>query len=174
METFSALLAICAGNSPVTGEFPSQGPVTRSFHVFFDMRLEDGKVNNREAGDLTRHRAHYDVTVMVIRFLGVAHADGTLKTKCIRILMLMILFIWGTYGCATKIPDSKDTLRNFYQGYSVYPTKAAWSIVVELMNTWKCRRRNWMSPFLKPAHFLVVQWIQWMILFHLLHRHRLP
>ena len=35
METFSALLAICAGNSPVTGEFPAQRPVTRSFDVFF-------------------------------------------------------------------------------------------------------------------------------------------
>ena len=39
METFSALLALCAGNSPVTGEFPSQKAVTRSFDVFFDLRL---------------------------------------------------------------------------------------------------------------------------------------
>ena len=39
METFSALLAICAGNSPVTNEFPTQRPVTWSFHVFFDLRL---------------------------------------------------------------------------------------------------------------------------------------
>ena len=39
METFSALLAICAGNSPVPGEFPSQKPVARSFNVFFDLRL---------------------------------------------------------------------------------------------------------------------------------------
>ena len=39
METFSALLALCAGNSPVTGEFPTQRPVTRSFNVFFDMHL---------------------------------------------------------------------------------------------------------------------------------------
>ena len=37
METFSALLAICAGNSPVPGEFPAQRPVTRSFDVFFDL-----------------------------------------------------------------------------------------------------------------------------------------
>ena len=37
METFSALLAICAGNSPVTGEFPTQRPVTRSFDVYFDL-----------------------------------------------------------------------------------------------------------------------------------------
>ena len=40
MEEFSALLAICAGNSPVTGEFPAQRPVTRSFDVFFDVRLK--------------------------------------------------------------------------------------------------------------------------------------
>ena len=39
METFSALLALCAGNSLVTGEFPSRRPVTRSFDVFFDLRL---------------------------------------------------------------------------------------------------------------------------------------
>ena len=39
METFSALLAFCAGNSPVFGEFPSQKLVTRGFYVFFDLRL---------------------------------------------------------------------------------------------------------------------------------------
>ena len=39
METFSAFLAICAGNSPGTGEFPAQRPVTRSYDAFFDLRL---------------------------------------------------------------------------------------------------------------------------------------
>ena len=39
METFSMLLAICAGNWPVTGEFPSQRPVTWSFDVYFDLCL---------------------------------------------------------------------------------------------------------------------------------------
>ena len=39
METFSALLALCAGNSPVPGEFPAQRPVTRSFDIFFDLPL---------------------------------------------------------------------------------------------------------------------------------------
>ena len=39
METFSALLALCEGNSPITGEFPSHRPVTRSFDVFFDLCL---------------------------------------------------------------------------------------------------------------------------------------
>ena len=37
MEAFSALLAICAGNSPVPGEFPTQRPVTWSFDVYFDL-----------------------------------------------------------------------------------------------------------------------------------------
>ena len=39
METFFMLLALCVGNSPVTGEFPSQKPVTRSLDFFFDLRL---------------------------------------------------------------------------------------------------------------------------------------
>ena len=40
MKIFSALLAICAGNSPVAGEFPAQRPVTRSFDAFFDLHLD--------------------------------------------------------------------------------------------------------------------------------------
>ena len=40
METFSALLAICAGNSPAAGEIPAQSPVTRSFDIFFDLRMD--------------------------------------------------------------------------------------------------------------------------------------
>ena len=36
----SALLDFCVSNSPVTGEFPKQRPVTRSFEVFFDLRLK--------------------------------------------------------------------------------------------------------------------------------------
>ena len=39
MEKFSALLALCEGNPPVTDGFPSQRPVTRSFDIFYDQRL---------------------------------------------------------------------------------------------------------------------------------------
>ena len=39
LETFSASLAFCAGNSQVTGEFPAPRPVTRSFDIFIDLRL---------------------------------------------------------------------------------------------------------------------------------------
>ena len=64
METFSALLAICAGNSPVPGEFPAQWPVTRSFDIFFDLRPNNDWVNNGKASDLRRHRAYYDVIIV--------------------------------------------------------------------------------------------------------------
>ena len=63
-EPICALLAICAGNSPVPGEFPAQRPVTRSFDIFFDLRLNNGWVNNRDAGELRPHPIRYDVTVL--------------------------------------------------------------------------------------------------------------
>ena len=64
METFSALLVLWEGNSLVTSEIPSQRLATRNFDVFFDRRLTNDWVSNRDTGDLRRHRAHYDVTVM--------------------------------------------------------------------------------------------------------------
>ena len=64
MKTFSALLALCAGNSPVIGEFPTQWPVTRSFAVSLNCAWINSWVNNRSADDLSRHHAPYDVIVM--------------------------------------------------------------------------------------------------------------
>ena len=40
-KLFSASLALCVGNSSVTGEFPTQRPVTQSFDVLFDLRLNN-------------------------------------------------------------------------------------------------------------------------------------
>ena len=66
METVSVLLVLCAGNSPVAGEFPSQRPGTRSFDVFsFNCARINVWVNNHEAGNLRRHLAHYDAIVML-------------------------------------------------------------------------------------------------------------
>ena len=48
VETFSALLAICAGNSPVPSEFPAQRPVTRSFDVSLICARINRWVNNRK------------------------------------------------------------------------------------------------------------------------------
>ena len=62
METFSALLALCAGNSPVTVEFPTQRTVARIFDIFFDLCLNERL--SKQSGDLRRNRVLYDVTVM--------------------------------------------------------------------------------------------------------------
>ena len=71
MEKFSALLALCAGNSPVPGEFPAQRPVTRSFDVFFDVRLNKrlskqswGWWFETQSGSLWRHRNEEWVLVL--------------------------------------------------------------------------------------------------------------
>ena len=69
LEIFSALLALCAGNSPVTGEFdrwiPGTGASDAELWCFlWSAPWINGWVNNREAGDLRCHRAHYDVIVM--------------------------------------------------------------------------------------------------------------
>ena len=62
METFSALLAICAGNSPVNS--PHKGQWRGALMFSLICARINGWVNNRETGDLSRHRAHYDVIVM--------------------------------------------------------------------------------------------------------------
>ena len=59
METFSASLALWEGNSPVTGGFPSERPVTLSFGVFFEQTIDWW---------LETHRSHHDVTVMCLWF----------------------------------------------------------------------------------------------------------
>ena len=64
METFSALLALCAGNSPVPGEFPAQSQCRGALMFSLICARINGWVNNGEAGDFRRHRAHYDVIVM--------------------------------------------------------------------------------------------------------------
>ena len=69
MEIFSALLALFVEISPVTGQFPVQRPVTQSFDVSLVCAWINGWVNNHEAGDLKRHRAHYDVTVIIFHWI---------------------------------------------------------------------------------------------------------
>ena len=64
METFSALLVLCAGNSPVPVNSPHKGQWCGALMFSLICHRIDDWVNNREAGDLRRHRGHYDVIVM--------------------------------------------------------------------------------------------------------------
>ena len=74
------------GNSLVTGEFPSQRPATRSF-VFLICAWTNYWVNNRGAGNFRRHRAHYDVDVMIN--IHPFHRES----KCRK----MLLTLWDGY-----------------------------------------------------------------------------
>ena len=94
METFSALLAICAGNSPVPGEFPAQRPVTRGFDVFFDLRLNKRFSKQSWGWWLESYRAHYDVIVMHGTILGVSYDVKFLSTfrigRCLTTCNIML------------------------------------------------------------------------------------
>ena len=95
METSAGLLNFCAGNSPVTGEFPSQRPVTQSFDIFFDLHLNKRSVNNRDAGDLRCHPAHYEVT-----FMFLLQADAN-----------VILVDWEDWAGESYYPNSASNTR---------------------------------------------------------------
>ena len=70
METFSALLALCAGNSPIPANSPHKGQWRGALMFSLICARIKHWVNNREAGDLRRHRGHYDVNVMSSHHLG--------------------------------------------------------------------------------------------------------
>ena len=64
MGPFSALLALCAGNSSVAVNSPHNGQWRGALMFSLICVWINDWVNNREAGDLIRHRGHYDVNVM--------------------------------------------------------------------------------------------------------------
>ena len=125
MQTFSALLAICAGNSLVIGEFPAQRPVTRNFDVFFDLYARiNGWVNNPEAGDLRRHSVHYDVTVMDSKLIHVSKRGPRrcmyLKTESFHGANFGVT--GGTAGCCYR---KKLASRKFSFFFSVCASEVA-------------------------------------------------
>ena len=66
METFTALLAICAGHSPVPDEFPHKGQWRGALMFSLICAWINGWVNSHEAGKMRRHCAHYDVIVISV------------------------------------------------------------------------------------------------------------
>ena len=92
MVTFSALLVLCAGNSPVTGEFPSQRPVARSCDVFFDLCVHKrfskhswGWWFETPSSSLWRHRNE----------IGMAHFWHV--NRCIWLCIVYVSLSYGLY-----------------------------------------------------------------------------
>ena len=152
METLSALLALCVGNSPVTGEFPWQRPVTRAlmFSLIY-ARINDW-VKDHEAGHLRRHRAHYDVTVM--------------NSACIHISC------WLLTICEIQEPDSMAhiillwILRNAYTNQicpfgQIRPYKSVWYMWHEIK--W-LTYGNWSMNKITDIYLLIPTWTKSVIL----------
>ena len=79
--------------SPVTGEFPRKRPMTRSFDVFFDLRLNKLLNKHSWGGDL---RIHYDVTVMLAAKIQHIVSITYLNFKVINPNILSLKFITQT------------------------------------------------------------------------------
>ena len=80
METFSALLAICAGNSRSPVKSPHKGQWRGTLMFSLICVWKNVWVNTWDAGDLRRHRTHYDVTVMSIeKCVGSSAVEATVK-----------------------------------------------------------------------------------------------
>ena len=80
----SALLALCEGNQPVTGGFPSQRPV-----FYLICAGTNDWANNRDTGELRRHRVHSDVTVM----RPVPHSQVSYEMTLVRILEKLAILL---------------------------------------------------------------------------------
>ena len=75
-QKYCLLLMWNRKNSPVTGEFLAQRPVTRSFDASLLCSWINGRINNGEAGDLRHYCAYYDVTVMVTKIGETVNMEG--------------------------------------------------------------------------------------------------
>ena len=95
MKTFSALLAICAGNSPVLGEFPAQRPVTRSFDVFFDLRVNKRLSKQSRGWWFETLSCPYDVIVMFLYITNVISVYVALECKYIHSLTKIYRIIFS-------------------------------------------------------------------------------
>ena len=127
MEFFFALLALCAGNSPVHGEFPSQMPVTRSFDVFFDLRL-----NKR----LSKHS----------RRLWFSTPSRSLWRHC----NVHVKFVWSCWRLTANtasLPPLMATLEMFF-------TQSQMSSFWQHFRNWLYRKlSNWQFKVHPRCHF---------------------
>ena len=104
METFSALLALVRGiqRSPVNS--PHKGQWRGAF--MFSLIWINGWVKNREAGDVRRHRAHYDVTVMSLAVCNPLGKDKTVSCFISIIWLPRYRYYW--YWNGSMIPHCRN------------------------------------------------------------------
>ena len=97
METFSALLTICVRNHRSPLNSPHKGRWRGALMFSLICAGINGWVNNREAGDLRRHRAHYDVIVIIIRVRVRYRPPGWLASWYSLLAFFLLCYVrcWG-------------------------------------------------------------------------------
>ena len=138
METFSALLALCAGNSPVPVNSPHKGQWRGALmFTLICARINDW-VNNREAGDLKRHLDHYDVSVMIY----ILHPMG--YTTLIRYNRMKLNVLLRTFISISKmylVRNYKHIKGQIWRSLRLVLWKPVWT--VQMPWTWrKWTRQN--------------------------------
>ena len=78
METFSELLALCVGNSLLPVNSPHKGQWCRTLMFSLIWASTNDRINNRDAGDMKRHHAHYDINEMCLHHNTLFRADSRL------------------------------------------------------------------------------------------------
>ena len=133
METFSALLAICAGNSSVTGEFPAQRPVTQSFDVFFDLRPNKrlskqswGWWHESPSSSLWRHR---NVTSCCILMFQLSHQSKS----------LLVSGHWSPRRFLHITTLWLSLWLNLFSWYTLFFKERHLFCITVILNTWKSR-----------------------------------
>ena len=131
METFSALLALCAGNSPVTGEFPAQRPVTWMFGAFFDLHMNK-RLSKQSWGwwfetpsrSLWRHCNILFRDVLYARLIQLQFGYD-LCTNC-----KLDIFIWKEW-------NKYDHYHHFIHKRPIYGLHASWYFVESALELYK-------------------------------------
>ena len=166
METFSALLAICAGNSPVPGKSATQRPVTRSFDVFFDLRLNK-RLSKQSSGwwietpsrPVWRHRNAGSLCISTLR-----------HTLWSGLVSNIEVFLDYQIVCNIRLILFSFLLQNdvTLSGWSITPTK---NVTPRLADAWvnvplKIKRRHRFSITLVLATVEPERHLIWVNLYH--------
>ena len=119
---------LCAGNSPVTGEFRAQRPVTHSFAVFFDLRLNKRLTNNRETPScpMWRH-SNEGIQSLEAIFIHISTSTNRARFYHIYVMLQTLVMLFGEADLVISgiirenpfhIHDIRTMTRNIYQKLS--------------------------------------------------------
>ena len=119
-------MALCAGNSPAPVNYPHKGQWRGDLMFSLICAWINGWVNNREAGDLIRHRGHYDVSVMVINGTGnglVAKQNSSWRRHQMETFSALLASVRGIHRSWADCP-----LKGHWHRALMFSLNCAWTI----------------------------------------------